>query len=369
MKKSLVAVAALLLLGLAIVATMRFMGSRHAAPDLQGFWEGALSVKNSNLRLVLKVEKSPDGGYTATLDSIDQGAANIPVETLTLSNDTVRAELTPLHAAFEGQLDSRVGQISGEWRQAGMNFPLTLKRTTRPSTVAAPLSAAAYARRQDSPLQGWWKGTINAGAPLRVMFKISGASPGKYRGTMDSLDQGSRNLPLTSVEFAEPTVRIRMEGIGAEFEGTLKAGGGEIDGNWMQAGQNFPLTLQRTEPAEEASPGDGAYAFTRDSELQGFWHGALEIQKTKLRLAFKIARTASGSYTATLDSLDQGAKDIPATSVSFTNSEVELEWKALRALFHGRLEGGKLTGFWQQGAEDFPLDLERTKTAGGKVGK
>jgi hypothetical protein len=154
---------------------------------------------------------------------------------------------------------------------------------------------------------------------------------------------------------------MRMESIDGEFEGTLKAGGVEIDGNWMQAGQSFPLTLQRTEPGDEAPPDEGAYAFTRDSELQGLWHGTLDVQKTKLRLAFKIAKTAPGGYTATLDSLDQGARDIPATSVSFTNSDVELEWKAFHALFHGRLEGGKLTGFWQQGAEDFPLDLERTR--------
>jgi hypothetical protein len=360
-KTALIAVAVLLALGIAVVATWQLTRGRRGAPDIQGFWEGTLEIQTSALRLVLKINKSPDGTYTASIDSVDQGAKDIPVSALTLSNDTVRAELPQLSASYQAQLNPSATEMSGEWRQGPLSLPLTLKRTANPSTVAAPLPAAAYARRPESPLQGWWKGTINAGgAALRVVFKITAAAPGKYRATLDSLDQGAKNIPFSAIEFAEPTARMEIESINGQFEGTLKGDGSELDGTWMQAGKSFPLVLQRAEPADDAPVSASAYAFTSDDELQGIWNGTLDAQGTKLRLALKIAKAADGTYTATMDSPDQGAKDIPATTVTFKDSGVRVEWSALHAMFHGRLERGKLTGFWQQGPADFPLDLERT---------
>ena len=78
------------------------------------------------------------------------------------------------------------------------------------------------------------------------------------------------------------------------------------------------------------------------------------------RLVLKIARATNGTYSATIDSPDQGSKDIQATTVNFNTPRVEVELPALRALFHGELEKGKLVGFWQQGPADFAIEFERT---------
>lgn len=363
--KTILVVAVVLLLCIAAgVVTWQFTRNHRSAPDLQGFWEGSLDVKqNMTLRLVLKVDKSADGGYTATLDSIDQGAKDVPVGTVTLSNTTVSFFLASLQGGYEGTLNARATEMSGEWKQGGANLPLTFKRTKNPSTIAAPLPSAAYARRQDSPLQGAWKGTINAGGvPLRIVVKISEASPGKFTGTMDSTDQGARNIPLSTIEFSKPTARFDIASIDGHYEGTLKDDGSEIEGTWTQVGKDFPLLLKRADPAEDAAtaPSESAYAFASDRELQGFWRGNLDAGGATLRLVLKIARATNGTYSATMDSPDQGAKDIPATSVTFNDPNVEVEWPALRALFHGKLENGKLVGFWQQGPSDSPIELERT---------
>jgi hypothetical protein len=366
--KTILVVAVVLLLGLATgVVTWQLARNHRSAPDLQGFWEGAVEVRaNMTLRLVLKVDKSPDGSYTATLDSIDQGAKDVPVGAVTLSNSTVSFFLASLQGGYEGNLNASVTEMSGQWKQGGMNFPLMLKRTKNPSTIAAPLGSAAYARRQDSLLQGAWKGTINAGGiPLRVVVKISETSPGKFTGTMDSTDQGARNIPLTTIEFSKPTARFDITSIDGHYEGALKDDGSEIEGTWTQVGKDFPLLLKRADPAEDAAaaPSENAYAFASDKELQGFWRGNLDAGGATLRLVLKIARATNGTYSATMDSPDQGAKDIPATNVTFNDANVEVEWPALRALFHGKLENGKLVGFWQQGPSDFPLELERTNRA------
>ena len=334
-----------------------------AAPagDLSGTWEGALQVQNARLRLVLNVTKADDGAYRATLDSIDQGAKGIPVNEVNFSNGTVHVQLSALGAAFDGQLSPSGIDLDGEWQQAGTVFPLTFQRTTKPSTVAAPLSAAVYTRRADVPLQGWWQGTLQVrNVPLRILFKISAVTPKSYQGTLDSLDQGGRNIQITSIDQADSIVRIGVGSVDGHFEGTFNQDKEEIDGTWTQGAMNLPLALRRVEPKDEQPVPASAYAFISDTELQGVWQGVLEVRGTKLQLVVKVAKAADGTYQASMDSPDQGVSDIPATSVKFKGTDVEVEWKSLQALYHGQLEGGKLVGFWQQGAVDSPLDLVRT---------
>lgn len=350
----------LLLAGLGVMVLGPLRSGRRAAPDIQGAWEGALQVQSVTLRLVLKIEKTPDGSYTATVDSVDQGSKDIPVQSLTLSNDTVRAELKSLGAAYNGRINARATEIAGQWHQRGRDFPLTLRRTTNPSTIAAS-SPGDHARRADAPLQGSWRGTIDAdGTPLRVAFNITSQGAGKYRGTMASLDQGAKNIPLSSLEFSDPSVQLAVDSVGGQYEGSIKSDGTQIDGRWLQGGKEFALLLKRAAPGEDAPPPASAYVHTRNTEPQGIWTGTLDVQGTRLRLVFKIARAADGTFSALMDSLDQGARDVPATSATFKEPDVKLEWKAMQATYHGQLEGGKLKGFWQQGPIDFPLDLERT---------
>jgi hypothetical protein len=360
------ALALLLVIGGGLVATWQFMRPRQGAADLQGFWEGTVSVGHMTLRLVLKVEKAPDGTYTATMDSIDQGAADIPVKSVRMNDRTVQFQLPLLRAGYAGDLNARATEMSGEWRQGSVKIPLTFQRTPTPSTIPPPLPVSAYARREDSPLQGVWKGTLEIASPqrfvvpLRLVVRISETSPGEFIGRMDSPDQGARNVPLTTVDYAKPTARFDIAGIDGHFEGTLKDDGSVIDGTWTQAGHSTPCLLTRADPAEDAVPDASAYAYSSDAEVQGIWSGTLNAGAAKLRLVFKIARTADGTYSAAIDSPDQGSKDIQAAWISYNVPDVEAEWPALRAFFHGQLEKGKLVGVWKQGAAEFPLEFERT---------
>ena len=258
---------------------LRQLGAKHRLPpNLQGFWEGTMAVRDIQLRLVLKVERTPAGGYTATMDSVDQGGKDIPISTFAQSNHTVWIALPQLKVTFKGEANALATEISGEWRQAGRGTPITFQKTTKPPTIAGPLPASAYARRADAPLQGHWKGTIITGpASLRLRFKITEAAPGQFRGTMDSLDQGARDFPITSVEFAAPTARLAIASIGGQFEGALQNEDLEIDGLWRQAGRDFKLLLKRADPLEEEVPvSEDAYAFVSDTELPGLWQGTLD---------------------------------------------------------------------------------------------
>src|SRR5260221_4213441 len=70
--------AMLLALGTATVTWQHISSARVRQIDLQGYWEGVLHTE-ADLRIVVKVSKLPEGAYSATVDSIDQGAKDIPV--------------------------------------------------------------------------------------------------------------------------------------------------------------------------------------------------------------------------------------------------------------------------------------------------
>lgn len=99
-------------------------------------------------------------------------------------------------------------------------------------------------------------------------------------------------------------------------------------------------------------------------DLTGIWQGVLKISGIELRLVIKVSKSADEQYTATLDSPDQGAKDIPASLVSFTNGDVKIEIKAIFGVYKGKMsDDNTITGEWQQGANTLPLIMKRTDKA------
>jgi hypothetical protein len=79
--------------------------SQTPAKGLEGSWQGTLDVGGQKLRLVVTVTKSDAGSYAGKLDSVDQGGATIPIDTLTLNGDAVRLEIKSLAIVFEGNLN------------------------------------------------------------------------------------------------------------------------------------------------------------------------------------------------------------------------------------------------------------------------
>lgn len=98
---------------------------------LQGIWQGTLEAGGTKLRLILKVAKSPNGTFAATLDIPDQGGTDVPVDATTVKDATVRFELRSLGAVYEGMINKEGTAITGHWNQAAMTLPLTLNRVDK----------------------------------------------------------------------------------------------------------------------------------------------------------------------------------------------------------------------------------------------
>ena len=100
-----------------------------------------------------------------------------------------------------------------------------------------------------------------------------------------------------------------------------------------------------------------------DKGIEGIWVGTLSVSGQKLRIVFKISREDEDSYKATMDSPDQGAVDIPVSSVRLDGNRVTLELQIANAVFEGTIdpEKEKIEGEWKQGGLTLPLNLERTE--------
>jgi len=360
------AVALLTLAGgtVATIAMLKAMDTTRttaALAAMQGNWEGTLDVQNAKLRLVLKIFKTNDT-YQAVMQSIDQGSADIPIPKLSARPRSIHFALPALDADFQGTLDSDQTAMSGTFKQLKHSYPLTLTRTEAPDT-AASLSPQDYAPKAGSDLQGDWEGTLGHGnLALHLSLKIAEPSPGTFQAQLDDPDQGSMNLHATSMTYLAPKVHLQWDAFNAMFDGEVNNQDNKLVGAWTQGGHKLPLTFRRaqtdaTPVAEEQKDyGEGA-----PDQIQGHWKGDLNASGVTLHIVFHIALMPDGSYSATMDSPDQGAAGIPASAVKFTFPDVRIGWRGI-GYYIGKLNEGKLSGSWHQGGVSLPLHMQRDQS-------
>ncbi|MCU0384654.1 MAG: alpha/beta fold hydrolase [Flavihumibacter sp.] len=118
------------------------MGIAVQAQDIQGKWSGTLNVGAGKLRVVFNINKSATG-FASTMDSPDQGVKGIPVTSTIFENSILKISITNAGIEYSGELKG--DEITGEFKQAGRTFPLTLKqdsegpkRNTRPQEPIPP---------------------------------------------------------------------------------------------------------------------------------------------------------------------------------------------------------------------------------------
>jgi len=112
---------ALLCLSLAVSLGVR-------AQDVTGDWYGMLAPDAVGIRLNLHVTAGGEG-YTATLDSPDQGAFGIPMDSFTLESGRVTFGFAAASMTYSGTWDPDGDRISGTFSQGGADLDLDFGRT------------------------------------------------------------------------------------------------------------------------------------------------------------------------------------------------------------------------------------------------
>ncbi len=111
-------------LGIIIALTTTTIMSVHAQ-SVSGDWKGTLSVQGMNIDLIFHLAEE-NGSYSGTMDVPMQGAAGIPVDKVETDGKTIKLGVSAAQIVYNGTLAG--DSIVGNYEQAGMKLPLTLKK-------------------------------------------------------------------------------------------------------------------------------------------------------------------------------------------------------------------------------------------------
>ncbi|MFZ6861624.1 alpha/beta hydrolase family protein [Undibacterium sp. Ji67W] len=157
------------------------------SPDMIGDWGGTLV---GTLRLILHVKKSSSGGYAAVLESVDQGNAMIPVDSMNVTAARLNFTVNAVHGSFDATWNAETKAWVGTWKQ-DQAMPLTLVRSNgvipklrRPQEDAIDAAPSAY-EQQTVTFDGGSAGVKLAGTfstpkgagPFPTIIFIAGSGP------------------------------------------------------------------------------------------------------------------------------------------------------------------------------------------------
>lgn len=128
MKRNILTFAALLMM-------FPFLNAQQ--PDITGNWLGKLSVGAVQLRIVFNIVINDEGNYTATMDSPDQGAKDIPMGEVILAGDSLTILAPMLRGDYKGIMVNDTS-LEGTWTQSGMSYDLNLLKQTEPFKMNRP---------------------------------------------------------------------------------------------------------------------------------------------------------------------------------------------------------------------------------------
>lgn len=107
------------------------------AQDAAGDWRGVLEVApGSSLPLVVHIRREA-GALSGTMDSPAQGAADLPLAEIVNSSGRLAFKVPSVGGEFEAAWDEAAKSWKGQWRQAGMKWPLALAAPLPPQPLPA----------------------------------------------------------------------------------------------------------------------------------------------------------------------------------------------------------------------------------------
>ncbi len=108
-----------------------------------------------------------------------------------------------------------------------------------------PNISSAQNQASQNILPGSWLGKISVnGIDLRLVFNIRMNDNDTLSATLDSPDQGVKNILLGQVLFRDNKLTIKAPALMGEYAGTV-TGDSTIEGAWTQRGQKFTANLNK----------------------------------------------------------------------------------------------------------------------------
>lgn len=158
-----------------------------------------------------------------------------------------------------------------------------MKRISVPTLLIAAilLTTSLYAQNTGTRqiLPGSWMGKLSTnGIDLRLIFNLKLNENDSLSATLDSPDQGAKNISLGRVILKEKKLTIQAPALMGEYNGTM-TGDSTIDGTWTQQGASFTVNLKKLRMAFSISrPQEPKPPFPYTSEDVTFTNSKFNIK-------------------------------------------------------------------------------------------
>jgi len=213
--------------------------------------------------------------------------------------------------------------------------------------------------RAEDAIGGRWQGTAKVPDEELTVIVDLAQQNGAWVGSMIIPGLGVKGTPLSDIKVQSPDVKFAVKGpLGIHMNlRLLPPPENKLAGNFEQAGNCAPVTLQKTGPPQvEFPPRSTPVA----KELEGEWKGDYEMLGYTRHVSIKFANHPDG---ATADFVVVGRKHnvLPVDLVTQEGDLVTVDSHEMGFSFEGRLKNGKLSGAIRQAALETPLVLVRAK--------
>jgi hypothetical protein len=224
--------------------------------------------------------------------------------------------------------------------------------------VVIVVLATALPSRAEEAISSRWEGTAHIpGDDLTVIVDLAQEN-GAWVGSMIIPGLDVKGAPLTDIKVNPPDISFSVKGtLGIQLKLQLD-GNGKMTGNFEQAGNRAPTTLQRTGPPQvEQPPRNTPVA----KELEGEWKGDYEMLGYTRHVSIKFTNRGPNGAAAEFVIVGRKHNNLPVDLVTQEGDLITVDSRDIGFSFEGRLRNGKLTGVIRQGATETPLVLERAQ--------
>jgi hypothetical protein len=227
-------------------------------------------------------------------------------------------------------------------------------KTIFQSLLLSLMSCAALAgpAAAQTNVAGTWQGRLEAspGTTITIHFVISAKPGGGYSAIVTSPDSGAiKNVPASSVTFADNKLTIDVSALSGGYTGTLR--NGIFEGEWSQAGSKLPLSLKPFETR--------ALSKADTDMLRGEWSGKYRNQGIEVTIILRFSAAADGALKAVMDVPEQGVKDWETKDVALDDGFFSVKVPAAGVEIKGPLKGDQIVGQWIQLGTSNPLTLKK----------
>jgi hypothetical protein len=325
-----------------------------AAPELAGTWQGKLQVDPHTALIIQFIfTKEPSGGYSAVLDSPDNGGIkSVAASAVAWDQSVLKVQVPKLSGAYVGSLKG--SSIEGQWTQEGSSLPLTL----------SPYQKVTLSKAAIETLRGAWHGPATVpGGTLTFIARFETNEHGELGGTLGVLEQGGQELPVSDIELVDGRLSFKVPVVSGEL--TASYVDDSFVGSWRQGpvtAPSIPVTLKRGDVAPLV------YALNLTSaqfaQISGSWQGGLSGtapggQKVDLPLVLRFETDKQAHYVGYVESPTQSRKGVPVTEARFADGKLDLKISFIFAEYTAEVTSKKMVGQWTQGRITNPLVLIR----------